>query len=342
MIETFLKALSITLTLALFSVPGYMLGKFSTKSKSQVGLLSNILLYVCQPAIIVNSFCIFSDDELIYISALNKLSITANFVFVAITATISMIAVAAICKILFGKSHDPNTYGVLTFASVFSNCGFMGIPFIRMFCGNSVLSTLYSAVYCVVFSVLCWTLGIIVLGGGVKNISWKKVLLNPTVIATVYSVTAFFVPQLNLFAYDAISDLRIIPQYIANASVPLSMILIGILFADLPKKNIFSTGNAYLSGAMKLIASPVIALAVSSSATLLLKGLFATNLSDKYAIFVPVAMSAMAPASLVVAMAEKYTDCGEFATAVFYNNSMLSVITIPIIVCALDRIVLYL
>ena len=61
--ELYLKTLIIMLVLSAFIVPGFILRKIKMLSAESTDSLSSILLYVCQPMLIINSLCVFEDEH---------------------------------------------------------------------------------------------------------------------------------------------------------------------------------------------------------------------------------------------------------------------------------------
>jgi predicted permease len=84
----------------------------------------------------------------------------------------------------------------LRFASVFGNCGFIGLPMIQsLFTGQSCLgeATIYCAVMISVFNILTWTLGVYMITKDKSYISVKKIILNPTIISVILGFILFIV-----------------------------------------------------------------------------------------------------------------------------------------------------
>ena len=76
---------------------------------------------------------------------------------------LSMGLMLALCKLIFIKSKDKSKTNVYSFIAVFSNCGFFGIPFVEMFTDGNPLATMYVMVFNVVFTILCWTVGVVLI-----------------------------------------------------------------------------------------------------------------------------------------------------------------------------------
>ncbi len=336
MAQMFLKVLIIMIVLFAFMVPGFALKKLKMAGEGSTLILSNILLYVCQPALSIKAFCVFTDEAWELILNMNKLTLLANFGIVAAISFLAMIIMALICKLIFIKSKNRKETDIYSFVAIFSNCSFLGVPFIEMFTDGDPLAVMYVMVFSVVLVILCWTLGVVLVTGDVKKIKFKKVICNPAIITSVLGIIIFFVPQINIFMMNGLKELQILPQYLAYMAAPVSMIIVGIRLADMKVKDIFCKKGAYLAGSLRLILAPLIAFGISLLFYLLLvntRG--AISGSDEYIILAPVIAMAMSPAATVVAMADRFDGDRETATSVFVNNTLISIITIPLIIMAI-------
>ena len=90
----------------------------------------------------------------------------------------------------------------------------------------------------------------------------------------------------------------------------------------------------YLAGGLRLVIAPFLTLLVS----LPFWGLVGEGAFSEYVWFAPVIAMAMSPAASVVAMAEAFGGDKETATAAFVTNTVLSVITIPLVITAVTAI----
>ncbi len=332
--NVYVMIVTIVILLA-FIVPGYVLTKIKLIKPDAKGTLSNILLYVCQPALIINSFCIFDESDWEKLQSCSKLSILQNF---AITAAIAIIAIAlifAICKVAFAKLFirlkDKETSDLYTYIAIFSNCAFLGVPFIQIATNNDIFAVLYLMIFNMVFTLTIWTLGVYLITGSTKNISFKKVVLNPSIISTAIALLLFFVPKINFFMFDGLDIIQIFPQYLAYMTAPLSMIIVGISMATMPIKKIFTDKGAYLAGAVRLIVAPMLTLCISIIFYLILADTISADMQTDYIFLAPVIAMAMSPAATVVAMAEHYEKNVESATIPYLLNTLISIVTVPCI-----------
>ena len=210
MVEIFLKVLLIMAVFIAFAVPGFALKKLKMIGEGGTVTLSNLLLYVCQPALAIKAFCVFSEEDWNTIQSVGITNLLKNSGLTLCISALAIILIFALCKIIFIKSKNKSAANVYSFVAVFSNCGFFGIPFVEMFTDGNPIAVMYIMVFNIVFNVMIWTLGIYLITGDVKQIRLKKLICNPTIIAMAIALLLFFVPQINIFMMDEVAELPFI------------------------------------------------------------------------------------------------------------------------------------
>lgn len=336
--EIYLKTLLIMAVLFAFMVPGFALKKLNFIGEGGTFTLSNILLYVCQPALAVKAFCVFGADDWEIVQSVSKLTLLKNFGIVAAITVVAMGLMYGLCRLIFIKAKNRQAANVYSFIAVFSNCGFFGVPFVEMFTDGNPLAVMYVMVFNVIFNFLCWTLGVALITGSVKNIKIKKLVCNPAIISCFVAILLFFVPKINIFMIDKVSELRVFPQYLAYMTAPLSMIIVGIRLAETTPKQLFCNKGVYLAGVLRLIIAPFLTLLVGMPFWGIL-GQGAASGYEEYVYLAPVIAMTMSPAASVVAMAERFGGDKQTATAAFVTNTLLSIITVPLVISAVTAII---
>ncbi|MCD8286693.1 MAG: AEC family transporter [Clostridia bacterium] len=326
--QLYLKVLIIMVALFVFMIPGFVLKRMGKIGEGGTLTLSNLLLYVCQPMLAIKSFCVFSDEDWAAIQEMSKLYILKNFAITAAIAAIGYVVMFAICKLVFIRWKNKSEADVYSFIAIFSNCGFLGLPFIQAFTDNDPMAVMYLMVVNIVFLIFCWTLGVYLITGNVHYIRPRKVLLNPAIIFSVIGLILFFVPKINFFMIESVEYLQIIPEDLSAMTAPLSMIIVGIRLADIHVKNLFNRGGIYLAGFLRLIIAPAITLCIG----LCFRGLldYTSAYAEEYVFLAPVISMAMSPAASVVAMAETFGGDRETATTAFVSNTLISIVFIPL------------
>ena len=239
-------------------LPGFILGKCKVLPDGASDVCSKIVLYVCQAALM---FTCFQKYEYSARIGWNML-ITFG---VAVVVHLLMTAFA----VLTCRGDDRAKMRVMRFASVFSNCGFMGIPFLQaLFFDSPALGEMliYAAVVNAVFNMLTWTLGAFMMTGDKRQISIKKIVTNPVLISLTVGAVLFFAVGRPLV--DVANEGGVLDQFItktmssvemlSNMVTPLSMFVIGLKLATVKPKTLLLDKKAYMVSANKLIIMPII------------------------------------------------------------------------------------
>jgi len=321
-LQVFLKILIIMVVLISFMLPGYILKKAKMLGEGAMLALSNILLYVCQPLLTIKAFAVNPIAP--------SMKIALNMLAVFILALIGMLAFYLLSRLVFKGMKNLKRKDVYSFVAVFSNCGFIGIPFVDMFTDGNSEAIMYVAVYNFAFILLAWTLGVYLMTQNKKDINIKAALLNPSMIGGYIGLLFFFVPKINIFNMESLPELKQIPVCFSDMTSVLSMFIVGVRMASMPIKSIFVKPGAYAACFLRLIASPLIMFGLT-----LLAGLF-IDLPKNTAALALVVAAAMSPASSCVAYAEKFNGDGEAAASAFILGTLSAVITVPVLMALLS------
>lgn len=316
----FLTVFITVFSLIVLMLPGYLLAKLKMIGKGAESVLSVLVLYCCQPMLMIKGF------QTQYNS-----SIAVNMLIVArLALVVHMIMIGIMFLVLRNKNNDAKI-NCVRFASVFSNCGYMGLPFLNtLFAGNNeVLSQIiiYGAVVIAVFNFLNWSIGIYMMTGNKKDISVKNALLNPTVIAILIGLLLFLTvqtPFVDLAKEGTALDLLLTKlmqsvNFLAEMVTPLAMMVIGVKLANVKLKSLFLDKWAYLSSFFKLIVMSLVAM--------LCVAFLPIDTVVKYAIFFCLSMPS---ATGTVLFAVRFGGDADSASVCVLLSTVLSIITIPL------------
>jgi predicted permease len=214
------------------------------------------------------------------------------------------------------------------YAFVFGNCGYMGLPFLQSLFGGQYLGEvlIYGAVVIAVFNIMCWTIGIYMITGDKKNMSLKKIALNPTIIGVVLGFIVFViakVPIVNIATAGSTLDsvLEKLAQslnFLGDMVTPLAMMVIGIRLANVNLKQLFMDKWAYITSAVKLVVMPMVVIFCVSYLPI------ASTI--KYTVFF---LLAMPSATSGVMMAVKFGKDSDFASTCVLLSTILCIVTLP-------------
>ena len=307
--------------LLVLALPGFIFTKTKMLPKSASETFTVIVLYGCQPILIFTSFqgCTFNP------------SIAVNMLIVACIAIVIHLMMFLIVKLAFMKWKAVEKVKLVKYLSVFSNCGFMGLPFLQSLFTDASLQAelvIYCAVILAVFNILNWTFGVYIIMGDKKEISVKKVLLNPVIIAVVLSLAVFFIMQkplvemaaIGTIAYKILTKIMNTLYFLSNMVTPLAMFVIGVRLANVDFKALFTDKWAYVATATKLL--------IMSFITMFMVAYLPIASTIKYTIFFLLSMPSATSGAMMAVQFKKDSD---FAAIGVVLSTICSIVTLPLL-----------
>lgn len=285
----------------LLIVLGFIIKKCKLITQEGSKQLSDILLIFVTPCVVIKAYQV--DFELGLASGL----LTA-FIAAAVINVVSIL----VSKLIFGRDRTPRGQ-IDQYCAAYSNCGFMAIPLLEAVLGAG--GVFYGSAYLAVFNILNWTHGIYLYTQDKKSLSLKKILINPGVIGVVIGLALFFARiRLPGVLYTAV-------DYMSGLNTPLAMLLLGVFLADVNFATALKNGRLYLVSLVRLVLVPVIGI-------LLLKLPF-VGAAVAVAVVIPAACPSATAAALFAA---KYDLDAGYASEIVALNTLMSIVTIPLIV----------
>ena len=283
--------------MSIFICIGYILFKKKMITVNGSKELSNLLLYIVLPAVIINSYNVKSTPERV-----------EGIIISFIVSLIALILSICVCALVYGKRKKIEHFGVS-----FSNAGFMGIPIATAIIGNE--NVFYISAFVALLNILQWTYGVVVMTESKDCIKLDKLIKNPILIAMVIGLSIFFlqipVPEV---ATKTISSL-------ASLNAPMAMIILGVYLAQTDIKSVFVGKEMYISSFIRLVFIPVF--------TLLMLYFLPINQNIKLAVII----AASAPiGSNVAVFAQIYDLDYTYAVKTVCLTTILSVISMPFII----------
>ena len=280
---------------------GALLAKVKMLNNESIKGMTDLVLYIVTPCVIIKSFVREFDPSLT-----KKLLLSFTIAFLAHFGYIILSHLLLHSKM---KSQEK----VLRFGTVFANCGFMAIPLLQALIGD--LGVFYGTAFIAVFNILVWSYGIVIMSGTVKSLTPKKLIINPGIIGTVIGLVIFFlnipIPKI---IFEPIA-------FLAALNTPLPMIIIGFHLAHSNLLNGLKNINTILSMILRLIVFPLSVLGV----------MYLCGIRGE--VLVACTISASVPTAANTTMfASKYGADTSLSVSMVSLSTILSVITIPIIV----------
>ena len=237
--NTSLVLMSKLVSMMLVGAVGYMvihIGLWEERDKKQLAKLS---LYVLGPCLLIKAFRIELTPERI-----------RGYLFAVILAFLAHAGFILIARLL---EHLGILGLVESLSIVFTNCGNLILPIVSMTLGDNMV--FYGSAFQLGFNFFFWTYAAARMQGS-RRIDWKKVLLNPNIIAIAFSVFL-------LIAHVSIpGPVYTAVEMLADMVGPASMLVIGMTLADSSLLQIFTNKRAYLVTFLRLVALPLLTLGI--------------------------------------------------------------------------------
>lgn len=280
---------------------GFLVGRLKILTQESNRVLTRIVLFIALPCTILNSVIGHELDitigDYLYYLLMCFLSFALAFAI-----TIPLVFLSR------GPKHDR---GILTYMSVFSNCGFMGFPVILSIFGAA--GGFYAAIFNIPFNLLSFSVGIWMIAGSGSKFN-PRLLINPPLVAALLAVpialTGFTPPD---FIADTI-------RLAGGVTTPGAMIVIGATLSYIPFRNVFAEWRVWLTSALRLIIIPI--------ATFLV---FQYFIEDPIMLGVLVVLSAMPTAAQTAMLALEYDGNEKTASAGVFITTLLCGVTIPLL-----------
>lgn len=307
MLDSFLTVGQQVLTLFILIAVGFLCGKGKMLDESSVKKITDILLYIVVPCVIIRSFVREFDQSMLF----GILIVTA--------AAFGVHLLASVIAALIFRNRDEGRRRVLRFGTIFSNCSFMSIPLQQEILGND--GVLYGATFVAIFNLIIWSYGVILMQGKGKGLSVKKIVLNPCVICVLAGMAIF------LWSIP-LSELILTPLgYLADLNTPLPMLVIGYYLSKGKLRSAFTDGAAYISVVLRIVIIPAIALVL-----LYLCGVRGDMLTS-------LTISISAPTAAITTMfAAKFERDTELSVKLVTLSTLLSLITMPAFVAIAQQL----
>lgn len=234
-----MENLEVMVVLFIIVVLGYVLCKLGYMGDKFDQKLSNIVIDVTCPALILSS--VMGDT-------LPDRSLILPLLGVGFITYFILLVFGFFVPRLITKNHDDQ--GMIGFALMFANVGFIGYPIVSSIFGPHAV--FYAALLNMPNTFFIFTAGVMLVKGeySIKKLN-PKVLLSPGMIAAF--VAAAFV-ALNVHTPDIIA--RPVTM-VGNITVPAALMIIGSSMARLPLREIIGSTKVYAASVLRLIVIPV-------------------------------------------------------------------------------------
>lgn len=218
---------------------GYFLVYFKLIKESAMKHFSNLIFYVCIPALILNAMT--SSQGISF-------SDVSNVIVMAFILYAFLIFIGFAVPPLIGISKDYR--GLYAYMAVFGNVGFIGYPVVNALIGGDAI--FYAVIFNFPFNFLVYSLGVYFITKDLKTDGKMDMsnILNPGFVATLAGL-AIFIAGMQLPTL-----VRNITQSLGDMTTPVSLIVIGGSLVGVNVKTIFTKYQIYIYSFIKLMLVP--------------------------------------------------------------------------------------
>ncbi|KXZ39050.1 hypothetical protein SAMN05661008_01369 [Alkalithermobacter thermoalcaliphilus JW-YL-7 = DSM 7308] len=307
----FISIFNQILVLFLLILVGYISNKKGIITKDSNKDLSNLILNITLPALIIKSM------QYSFSSEMFKKSISILGISVIVyTIVIGISFLVVKFSNIKGKERD-----VFQFLIIFPNVGFMGYPVINSIYGE--IGVFYTSIFNMIFDILIWTLGVFIISRSSENkdsMNIKRVFSTPGIIAVAIGYSLF------LFSISIPKPIYDVLNLVGNTTTPLAMMVVGSVLAGSTIDKAFSNSKLIVVSIIRLIFIPILIYAI-------LKNIFRL---EHLMLGIPTIISSMPCAANAAIFATRYESDHILASQGVFLTTLLSAFTIPILILMLQ------
>lgn len=277
------------------------IGLFTTKDSK---IISNIVVYVCNPCVIIDSFQIELTTEKLkgFLLAI-AVSVVVHIVLIAGTGLLS--------KVLNFNSIEKASI-------IYTNSGYLVIPLVKAVLGEEWV--FYTTAFILVQTALIWTHGVKLIGQE-KDLGIMKIIRNPNVIATLIGLimfmTEFRLPTIIGTCVSGFGDMI----------SPASMLVIGMVIGDVNLLWVFRQKRPYLICFVRLILFPV-----AASAAFAFLGHLGLHEDAEYILMIVLIATAAPAAAMVTQLTQIYDRDSKYASVINVMSVIFCIVTMPFMI----------
>lgn len=281
--------------------------KFRIIDQQGSEILTNLLLTIINPLVALMAL------QTEYSPALVK-GLLLSFLLAFITHA----GMLLLSTVLISKRENVH-YAVEHFSSMYSNCGFIGIPLISSIFGGE--GVLYLTAYMVTFNFFAFTQGVALMTGKTSFKSFLKGMKSPMIIACTIGLILYFC---RIMLPSLIGDSL---NYVSGMNTPLAMLIAGVSVAQVDIKGMLAKWKIYYISVIKLLIMPACVL-----------GVLMLIPAPRVVAYTILIASACPTAATCTAFSIKYHKDYRYASELYTFTTLLSLLTIPLFIYLADLI----
>jgi predicted permease len=284
---------------------GVLINKLGFMHPQTSNDLTNILLYIVSPCLIIGAF-----EQTYSADRMKQLLLVCGGIFIFYIIEI------IVAQVSFSKISNINLRRITKYGSIYSNAGFMGVPLTSALFGNT--GVFFAVASLAGFNIFSWTHGVSLFKTSSHETdhwqNFREIMVNPNIIAIFVGLIIF------LLSYQLPGPVNQIVHYVSSINTPLSMIVIGNSLANIHISRQLLDWHLWLALFFRNILFPILAIIVLQLLTV-----------SGVALYTTVLMAACPAAGLVVLFTlQAYGDTSP-AVALMSLSTILSLVTIPLV-----------
>lgn len=291
------------IALFLMVILGFLLVKIHLLKVDDSDVLSKLVVFVFSPCVLIQSFT----HTHFSISTLSGLLLA---IFGAAIVHVIYIALSKLGERFLGLNNIEKA------SLIYSNAGNLIIPLVSATLGDEWV--FYSCAYIIVSTFLFWSHGKSVICEETK-IELKKVITNPNILAIILGLIFF------LTGFRLPSILDSCTASLGNIIGPASMLVIGMVIAEMDLKRIFTNRRAYMVCFGRLVLYPLITILVFC-----FSGILTLHEQASHILLVTLLAASAPCAANVTQIAQIYHKDAVYASSINVITVVFCMITMPI------------
>lgn len=297
---------AVMLTLFAVVVVGYAAGKLDYMGGTFDKRLSKLVIDITCPALILSSAMGGDLPDRRYILPLLGISIFTYLVLTGLAVLLS--------RFVARRKEDE---GIVGFAMIFGNVGFMGYPVVASIYGHQAV--FYAAVLNVVNTFTVFTIGTMMVTGG-EGATQER--FNKKVLYSTPMLSAYLSMLIVALGIDNIPEFVSQPlTMIGNITVPAALLIIGSSMSHLPLRALLGNVTVYTTTLLRLVVLPI--------------GMFFLCRAlgfDAFSTSINTVVIAMPVATYGTILCLRYGRDTTLMAEVTFITTVLSMVTIPLLV----------
>lgn len=292
------------ITMFLYVAAGYVSVKAGVFKSGDSKVLSNMMVYICSPCMIIYSFQIeLTKDKIQGLLLALSAAVLVHVLFIAGTA-------------LLRKPLNLNS--IERASLIYTNAGNLVIPLVGAVLG--IEWVFYTNAFNIVQTMLIWTHGVSLIGNSEEK-NYLKILKNPNIIATIagffFFAVRFHIPEIVGNCLEGLGTM------IGTAG----MFVIGMVIGNMDLKWVFTRKRPYFVCFIRLIVFPAVTAVIFAAIARM-----GIHKDAKQILLVVFLASASTAAAMVTQLAQIYDADSKYASVINVMSIIFCIVTMPLMV----------